>query len=447
MRLDKFRFSLFRRREEKITLNTNALKKVLAVSDEHFEKMYEPIMHQFEQCTCHLATTKMKLYKDFIDQLVKALRRLKGRVQEDNKLLHAENYCTVLCFTAYYLATLLNPYEFYKETSQGKVLVHLWLVDCGSNTLAVKKKKTIHRIRSLLMPIANQMLLSNQDVLQWLMACKKPLIEDVHEFIVSGGEDGRYSQCLAGFSNPLEIINKNSPVIESNIDVELIEKNQKQEQGTEIESLLQSNTPEFSLEDLLSGVSTSEDSDDSKCNPFKRKTDDDDVVSESDDEEMSELDQLSALLGSPDDDDDETETSNVSVLKVKANQVDVEPHQTLSLSDEIIRWCESKLDSLSDGVGDGYYAVNIDGDAYVAIELPIGVNSFIASDYSIEDEAQQDTVFNEILDDMAKGEWRKNGDKFLRKKVNVNGSIKEVITTSKIYENTRKNTLIECVLE
>lgn len=457
MRVGKFSFSFFRRKE-KVALDTGAIKKILAVSDEHFEEMYTPIFLQFEQCTCHLVTTKEKVYTDFIDQLAKSLRRLKGSVQEDNKLVHSDNYCTVLCFTSYYLASLLNPYEFYKETSQGKILTHLWLEDCSTAKLAVKKRRVVGRIRSLVMPIANQMLLSNEVVLRWLMACEKPLIEDVHEFIVSSGEDGRYSQCLSSFGNPLLIINKVTPNLDSTMEEKAAANETKDEPGG-LESLLQSDTPEPSLADLLLGGNTSNKQD---KNPFDIKPQSDEKTAEPEPDGVSELDQLAALLESPSKADDvepveeiqdDTIQSNdtmesdlASLISPGAVEDSFSSPEPSTLSGELIQWCESKLDASPNGIGDGYFAVNMDGEAYVAIELPVGVNSFIDEDYQLDDMGQQDTVFNEILDDMAKGdEWRKDGDKFLQTKVTVNGAIKEVITTTKAYENLREISLIECV--
>ncbi|WP_045391809.1 hypothetical protein [Vibrio rotiferianus] len=423
------------------------LKKNLAVSNEYFDVLYQPIVDIVQNSTAHLFQTRQETLDSYVSQLASIVRVTKGKVQEDNKEVHIDNFCAVLCFSAYFVADIVHKLSFFVDDGESnREEVHLWLSSYDGRDILVKKKKKLDPICMTLFLIGQRML-SEPRTITWLLGDKSRRLFDVLTFIHSGGERGKYSYCIDGS----QVIAENVAVVASGsnsvIQDSVLDTSTEDSKSALDDLLGDCEIP--SLDDLLNNATSS------SGVPSSSK----EAVSGTQEKELETvesapsgglLDELNSLLeaGQPKgaDLELESEVSEEGVLAVSSVVTEIaSPGNSKSimfdeaesgLSEEMLNWMCLKLDNLSHGIGEGFYAVEVNGEPKVGFEVDKGVYSFIAAEYDLE-VGQEEQVQQEILEDLVRSQILvMDENNFRLYSLEIDGVKKDnVVVTQKTYAN------------
>lgn len=180
--------------------NIAALKKLVAVSDEHWLALYEPIIGLATRCFKCFKNNQAGLASDYILQLTNAVRRSKGEVREDQLISHVYTYGLVLSLSSLYLSRLLSPYEFVLQYDVGdrkgeRRDFYPWLdLPSSGASIKVRKKRHVEPFFSLALPLYRGLV--TEIAARWLQANSEVNIAAL-QAIYSNGEQGIYSVPLS----------------------------------------------------------------------------------------------------------------------------------------------------------------------------------------------------------------------------------------------------------
>jgi len=432
------RLGWFSSKKRSVPLDVAPLKKIIAVSDEYWSVLYQPLIDVTTDCFSVFTTSKDKLMTDYIDQFVKIARRNKGAVQEDPMLIHIQTYSLAVAFTALYLSRIMSEFECHsvsksKKNIRERNIFFPWLNIPVNVEVRLKKVSHILPTYVYAFPILNQ-LLRDDIALQWLHS--EPLImKALYDAVMSNGENGLLSELLSTMQEPpLEnsttsvtvsnaVFANEEPPAEGNeqaslddlisglgggdetpsldqlLNNEITEKPQEKES---IDKQLsgKSNDLDFSAfslpEDVITDEKTELSSKEQKHSPESNE-----VVETTD----SALDEFQKFIQSSSEDDDNT-------FKTTENQNsdDVVFSTSSSISEDLIKWCVNSVKSSMSGVSsEGVYAIEHEGIHRIAIDKSKAILAFVKSDYSLDSESDYQVVVDDVLTDLImSSDWLPN---------------------------------------
>lgn len=442
----------FGKNKQRLSLDILPLKKIVAVSDQYWAALYQPMIDVVEKNFDVFSKQKEKLGVDYLDQFVKLVRRSKGAVQDDPLIVHIHTYSLVLAFSALHVARVVNDFEFHaiskgKKTKGNRNQFYPWLNVPEKSEIKLKKSSRVFPVYVKGLSILNTMI---TDVgWNWLHS-RPDVLKPMLDAVYSNAESGSLSGLLAGMrAAPLE--NKvSSAVVEkvTEVNVESEPVSEGDEDGSQkLDSLIKNlggDNKECSLEELLEaqkgdgeGQKPKVDSDKSEggldysifeSGPTTEAEQDGQFTTEvtnekkkPEKEEESDLknnqppslnsadrvlNEFQALISNTKKMDEEEKMQPLEQNKSIENN---EPEQGLftteaTISGDLIKWCESivnKKDRFS-----GVYVVEYEGRRCMALDKELGVLSFVKSDYDLESEEKYKAVAVEVLTDlMMSSEW------------------------------------------
>jgi hypothetical protein len=441
-----------------LSLNTGALKKLVAVSDEYWVALYEPIMVVAVRCFKCFKNNQVGLANDYIVQLSNAVRRSKGEVREDQLISHVYTYGLVLSFTSLYLSRLLAAYDFVLQYGTGnregeRREFYPWLsLPSSDASIKVRRKRHVDPLFALALPLYR--VLVTDIAATWLQANSDINIA-VLQAMHSNGEQGLYSVPLSyikAYSFDSEQVEKPDITIATNGVVGSSPLPVSGEQA--IDSLLDSfgvDLANTTLEDLFSTptapqpkvdeqvISTKQDNS-SLVSVAHNKEEAVDEVDEfaallaggnsegvtlsapsTEPEVTSEIDEFAALLAGENTEgvalsaastepEVTSEIDEFSALlaggNVETGSVTISAGQSVRsepeidvpvvehISDELIEWAISSRNR-----SQGVFGVQIEGAKLLALQVPEAFYDYIDSEYSIES-TQRDLVLEQLKHDL-----------------------------------------------
>ena len=465
MRLDKFKF--WGDKNIECSLDERPLKKIIAVGDEHWRVIYAPMFEVANRCFSVFGKKHEMLNSDFVDQLVRAVRRSKGVVQDDPLLIHVQTYALVLSFTSLYVSRLMIRFEVHaigvsKKNKGERALIYPWLNIPENVEIKLKKLEVVPPVYLLSLPIFNSLIQSNVSW-SWLHKNNETL-KSVLDACMSNGEKGVLSGLLGVMTAPnidshsANIVSPQSlPIAKENVD-EVV--TQKPSIDDLIGGLGNGNESTPSIEDLLaSGEQGAIDNSPTESVPVNDAGEMDMSLfdnAESDNNEKPEISE-SPMNSSKDPNTDsqtsveptgevqsadalqaeflemissegttENDTEQVSQEQVSQEQVSREQVSQEQVSQEqgsqeqgndsfgtestisgdMLFWANKLLAATVSGVSElGVLAVVYNGETFIGFE-DLAFISFAKSDYDLDNEEAYLRVADEIKSDfLMSGEW------------------------------------------
>lgn len=416
-----------------LSLNTGALKKLVAVSDEYWVALYEPIMAIAVRCFKCFKNNQTGLANDYILQLSNAVRRSKGEVREEQLLSHVYTYGLVLSFTSLYLSRLLAAYDFVLQYDIGdrkgeRRDFYPWLSLPSSDTsIKVRKKRHVDPFFALAMPLYRGLV--TDIAATWLQANSEINIA-VLQAIYSNGEQGLYSVPLSyikAYSFDNEQVELPDTAIANKAIFESVPLPVSGEQA--IDSLLDSfgvDLADTTLEDLFSTTTapqpiasqpkapeqeiSAKQENVSPGNVVNNKVDAVDEIDEfaallasgnaevvnlsappAEPEVTTDIDEFSALLAGG---GVETESVAIEGVQITPLEPELDVPVVEHISDELIEWAISSRNR-----SQGVFGVQIEGAKLLALQVPEAFYDYIDSEYSIES-TQRDLVLEQLKHDL-----------------------------------------------
>lgn len=416
-----------------LSLNTGALKKLVAVSDEYWVALYEPIMAIAVRCFKCFKNNQAGLANDYILQLSNAVRRSKGEVREEQLLSHVYTYGLVLCFTSLYLSRLLAAYDFVLQYDVGdrkgeRRDFYPWLSLPSSETsIKVRKKRHVDPFFAIALPLYRGLV--TDIAATWLQANSEINIA-VLQAIHSNGEQGLYSVPLSyikAYSFDNEQVELPDTAIANKAIFESVPLPVSGEQA--IDSLLDSfgvDLADTTLEDLFSTSTAvppvaAQPKAPEQVMPAKQENASPGNVNKVD--AVDEIDEFAALLASGNADADvvnlsaspaepevmseidefstflagggvEAESITVAGIQRSPSESEIEAPVVEHISDELIEWAISSRNR-----SQGVFGVQIEGAKLLALQVPEAFYDYIDSEYSIES-TQRDLVLEQLRHDL-----------------------------------------------
>lgn len=387
----------------KYSLDVVPLKKIVAVSDEYWVALYEPIIFVVNRVINTFDKKSENLRKDFVNQLVNIVRRSKGAVQDDPLIVHLQTYSLVVAISALYIGRICNDFEFHsislaKKNKGERKQYFPWLEVPANCELKIKKVIVTQPVYVTSLPVMNEMISAIGK--EWLQA-NPAIVKQLLNAVYSNGEKGSLSVYSDDFQvMPFGGVGNETIIVASEDAVST------DEAVPSLDDLIcdiggEGNSQEVLLENLFDDENSATNKQPSEKDVVdervsKLATDAptdaptgltvEETLVESDEVTIDPLDEFQNLLNAskPKDND----------CKVEADLPELDEG---TLTYELFKWA---LDSLAKGEVTGLYGFMYHDVIHLAIDRCEGINAFVRADYDLDSEKDYAVVAEEVLTDL-----------------------------------------------
>ena len=456
------RWRWLRRKQRPVSLKVVPLKKSIAVSDEYWEVLYQPLIDVTTRCFSVFGSSKDKLFIDYIDQFVKLVRCNKGTVQEDPLLMHIQTFSLSVAYTSLYLSRLMLAFECHcvstdKSNKGERNVFYPWLHTPSNIDIRLKKITHVLPCYVYAFPIMSK-LLCNDTGLKWLHS--KPLImKALYDALMSNGEKGLLSDLLS--------IMKKAPVdnecsVISITNIEPVHSTEQPKDTVENKASLndliaglggEDETPSI---DQLLGDGVNNDNPNKKPNEKKTSPNPDDTLDFSVSVDTEKMEAVKKQDNLQDTTTDDALIEFQSYIQSQQLDDDVNfdvPVEELSLltssplCDDLIKWCVSSLvDCVNGATAEGIHAVQYDGINRIGIDKDKAIWAFVKHDYTLDTKSDYQMVVDDVLTELVMSSyWIPNSEGGDEWQLALKGSTIEVLLLNVEFPSEVKLSALEII--
>ena len=414
--------------KQKNTLDLVPLKKIVAVSDEYWDALYQPMIDVVIQSLSLFKKQEAKLHSDYVEQFDRLVRNHKGTVQDDPLLVHLYTYSLVMSFSALYVARICSNFDFHaisenKKNFGERSFFYPWMDKPLKSELKISRASRVYPVYIQGVSILNVML--NKNGWKWLHSA--PLVlKGLLDAINSNGENGTLSGVLTGMRpapiNNLETSNR-AAVNTVSLQEEVADESSKSQSIDDLISDLGGDTKDVSIDELLGEPKSTDSSkgvvdlsifdaepvEEETQTPVVEKETQTPVVEKETQTPVNALDEFTAFLETAANSDDSTsEPEDVELSMANGNSEMLYSSES-SISTDLVNWCVNSLETQKEVKG--IFVISYEGKKVIAIEQSDVALLFVRDDYELETEAAYKTVADEVISDMQMSNcWMPNAE-------------------------------------